>query len=384
MLDVDVLVLGGGLAGLSLAERLAGERVAGPRVVVVEPRTEYRDDRTWCAWRVAPHRYEGLVERSWSRFEVRHGGRSVTVACPDAPYQMIASRAFYGRAQDALEPSDRVRLELGRSAVGAPVRGDHGWTVSLDDGRAVRARHVVDTRPPPAPPASILWQSFLGDVVEVDAEVFDPKTAILMDFADCSDDGVQFVYVLPLSAREALVETTVFGPRRLGPADLLERQQEALLARTGGRTFTVARTEHGVLPMGHARPTTPPGLVCASLFHGGARASTGYAFTRIQSWADACAASLAAGGPPVAPRPDPWLRRAMDEVFLRVLRAHPARGGEMLQRLFERADPARVIRFLSDRSGLADALGVVRALPPAPFLAQSVCAALRTRCRGSA
>ena len=133
MLDADVLVLGGGLAGLSLAERLAGERVAGPRVVVVEPRTEYRDDRTWCAWRVAPHRYEGLVERSWSRFEVRHGGRSVTVACPDAPYQMIASRAFYRRAQAALEPSRRVVLELGRSAVGAPVRGDDGWTVSLDD-----------------------------------------------------------------------------------------------------------------------------------------------------------------------------------------------------------------------------------------------------------
>jgi hypothetical protein len=56
----------------------------------------------------------------------------------------------------------------------------------------------------------------------------------------------------------------------------------------------------------------------------------------------------------------------------------------MLRGLFERADPARVIRFLSDRGGLVDALGVVRALPAAPFLAHSVRAALRTACRGPA
>lgn len=384
MREADVVVLGGGLAGLSLSERLAAAPGAGPRVVVVEARAAYRDDRTWCAWGVAPHRYEHLVERAWSRFEVREGGRAVTVGCADAPYQMISAGVFYRHARAQLERSDRAHLELGRAVIGAPERQGEAWTVELDDGARLRARYVVDTRPPPTLPESILWQSFVGDVISVAEDVFDPETAVLMDFDEDSDDGVQFVYVLPLSARAALVETTVFGPRRLGPEDLRERQRRALEARAAGRPFDVVRSEHGVLPMGHARAAAPAGDVCASLFHGGARASTGYAFTRIQAWADACAAALLAGGPPIAPRPDPWLRRAMDEVFLRVLRAHPARGGRILRQLFERAEPARVIRFLSDRGGLADALGVVRALPPAPFLAQSVRAALRAPCRGSA
>ncbi|WP_146069326.1 lycopene cyclase family protein, partial [Cryobacterium sp. Y11] len=48
--DADLVILGAGLAGLTLAARLARER-SGPRVVLLEPRTAYRDDRSWCFWR---------------------------------------------------------------------------------------------------------------------------------------------------------------------------------------------------------------------------------------------------------------------------------------------------------------------------------------------
>ena len=135
--DVDVAVLGGGLAGLSLAERLGAPARAGPSVVVVEQRAAYRDDRTWCAWRVASHRYDALVDRTWSRFEVREGGVAVVVECPDAPYQMISAGTFYRHAQSQLERSARVRLELGQAVVGAPRRLDDGWQIQLADGRAL-------------------------------------------------------------------------------------------------------------------------------------------------------------------------------------------------------------------------------------------------------
>ena len=72
----------------------------------------------------------------------------------------------------------------------------------------------------------------------------------------------------------------------------------------------------------------------------------------------------------------------MDEVFLRVLRAQPERGGDLMTRMFDRADPARVIRFLSDRGSVRDALSVVGSLPPAPFLRATWRALLRRPCRG--
>ncbi|MEY2979796.1 MAG: hypothetical protein RL562_23, partial [Planctomycetota bacterium] len=61
MPDLDLVVLGGGLAGLSLAERLAAAGAQAPRTVVLEARADYADDRTWCFWRHEPHRYEELV-----------------------------------------------------------------------------------------------------------------------------------------------------------------------------------------------------------------------------------------------------------------------------------------------------------------------------------
>ena len=67
-----------------------------------------------------------------------------------------------------------------------------------------------------------------------------------------------------------------------------------------------------------------------------------------------------------------------------MLRAEPARGGALMTRMFERADPTRVIRFLSDKGGLRDALSVVTSLPPAPFLRAAWQALLRTPCRGGA
>ncbi|MEC8652553.1 MAG: lycopene cyclase family protein [Planctomycetota bacterium] len=383
MPDVDLLILGGGLAGLSLAERLASSS-SPPRTHVVEARADYTDDRTWCAWRLAPGRYDDLAAASWSRFCVRSGAGRALVECAETPYQMIPAMAFYDRARDAVAASPRVSLELGVAVVDEPARAGDGWVVGLADGQRISARHVVDTRPPPRRPQSILWQSFLGDYVTAERDVFDPTTAVLMDFDQESADGVQFVYVLPTSRRDALVETTVFGAAPLSPDALRERHARRLQEQVGSSGFRVQRTEHGVLPMGHARPPATPGLVQASLFHGGARASTGYAFARLQAWADACAARLKRGLPPAGPAPDPWLRRAMDEVFLRVLRAEPARGGELMTRMFERADPTRVIRFLSDKGGLRDALSVVTSLPPSPFLRAAWQALRRTPCRGGA
>jgi lycopene beta-cyclase len=58
----------------------------------------------------------------------------------------------------------------------------------------------------------------------------------------------------------------------------------------------------------------------------------------------------------------------MDQIFLNVLKADPIRGGAIFFALFSNANTARVIRFLSGRSGVVDSLAVVLAMPFAPFL----------------
>ena len=62
--DADVLILGGGCAGLSLATALA-EQHSDLRVQILEARTTYVRDRTWCLWNTEPHPFQHCVTHRW-------------------------------------------------------------------------------------------------------------------------------------------------------------------------------------------------------------------------------------------------------------------------------------------------------------------------------
>ena len=182
-------------------------------------------------------------------------------------------------------------------------------------------------------------------------------------------DGVAFSYILPFSETEALLETTVFGPDILTVDDLAERQNDLVSRITNGHRFDVRRSEYGALPMGAMRTHIgSDSYVKVGIMTGSLRPSTGYAFQRIQRWAEACAISIRKGSGPVGHIPDPRPIRMMDDLFLRVMRDAPQRGALLFYTIFNKVRPDKVIRFLSDRGKMGDCLSIVFALPPYPFL----------------
>jgi len=375
--DLDLLILGGGCAGLSLGDRLAEQPSRPGGTMIIEARQAYVNDRTWCFWRLAPHRYERLVARSWGAMTIRSADREVVVTCPQTPYQMLESAAFYDAVQTRIAASAAVRLKLDTRVLGAPRRFGAGWAVETDAGRLI-ARHLVDTRPPaaPRPGDAVLWQSFLGQHVRCETPVFNPTSVQLMHFAAAPKGTVLFRYVLPFSRYEALIETTVFGPRPMVAAEFAALQGAAVAEMCGSAAIQVHRVESGILPMGltrlERRPERRTGSdhCRAGVMSGGARPSSGYAFQRIQSWATAAAATIAGGGAPKGHRRDPLVQRTMDRLFLQVVRRHPERAPEMFTRLFGDTDPARTIRFLSDRGSIADCAAVGFTLPLGLFASE--------------
>ncbi len=374
--DFDVVILGGGCAGLSLALRLAEQRGLYQRVAVLEARPAYHHDRSWCFWRVGPHRFEHLVKRSWSSVSLRSGAQAVQVDCTRTPYQLLEASAFYNHACEAIASSKDVRLNLGVTVVGSPVPVPGGWRIETSAG-GLTAVKVIDTRPPNLPKCggALLWQSFLGEELVCERPVFDSHRVDLMDFATDRSGAVAFTYVLPLANDRALVETTTFDPDPHGPADLAQRQQMAVQRLCRGASHQVLRTEAGILPMGISGVAAREaglgrGHWRAGLMSGAARPATGYAFQRIQRWADACSLALQHGRDPTGHAPDPLLTQFMDRLFLNVLRNHPQRGPELFVSLFANAATPRVVRFLSDRATFIDRVAVAASLPTGLFLRQ--------------
>lgn len=376
--DVDLVILGGGCAGLSLALRLAEQPGLCRSVSVLESRSAYHHDRSWCFWRVGPHRFERLVKRSWSQVALHSATQEVHVNCASTPYQLLESGAFYHHARQTIGTNAAVQLEMGVTVLAPPRPVPGGWRVVTSTGE-VTAKQVIDTRPPSRPQrgGALLWQSFLGEELVCDRAVFNPRRVELMDFADDSPGAVAFTYVLPLAHNRALIETTLFDPQPREPADLARRQQMTVQRLCGAASSYVARTESGILPMGlvpidgtHGQLPLSHGHWRAGLMSGAARPASGYAFQRIQRWADGCSAALRNGWDPTGHRPDPLLTRLMDRLFLDVLRSHPERGPELFTSLFGRAATPRIVRFLSDQASFADRVAVAASLPTGLFLGQ--------------
>lgn len=236
---------------------------------------------------------------------------------------------------------------------------------------------MVDTRPDRTAPA-MMHQVFLGLEIETGHDAFDPACAGLMDGLADEADGVCFLYTLPLSRRRALVEWTVFARRPLAP-DTLRPALEAAMAARGLGSARILRTEGGVLPMGAAAAKPADARIVKAGAGGGAvRAATGYAFQRIQRWAEACAAQITAGGAPIGHPPEPVLRAFMDKVFLKALARSPGRSADFFMALARHVPPAALVRFMSDAASPIDLARVITALPPSPFLAALPAPAHRT------
>ncbi len=371
--DADLVILGGGCAGLSLAARLAEAEAGGapvPRVIVIEPRPAYTDDRTWSFWNARTHDFEAEIEARWWRWRFSTDREAHIGGSGRYCYQTLPAAAFYRRCRDRIDTSRRINLHMG---VAAREVCDRRRSVRIETTSGpIDTPAVIDTRPPPLPPQAPppgLVQAFRGVRVITASPRFDPATVGLMDAMAVDAWGFRFTYTLPYSDCEALVEVTRFSPVA-PPVSVLEADLETALCRAGvGKTAAIVRREHGAIPMGvPSPPPTSPRIVPAGTRGGAVRPASGYAFLRIDAWARHTARRLIDGLPPALPPPEPPVRAFMDRVFLTTLRRQPEIAPMVFVALGRPALSDRLVRFLSDTGTAADALAIIAALPAAPFL----------------
>lgn len=372
----DLIILGGGCSGLSLGMHLARLGGSCPRTVILEGRSHYTNDRTWCFWGGFGCDSEQLATRRWDAFSISTSGSRVTRRCKETPYLMVSSNDFYDAALTAITQAPQIDLNMGTPALGDVRKRKGLWHVVTDMGE-FSAPWILDTRPgadplghSPEATQPLLWQSFLGKEIAIGEDLFDEGCAELMNFSESTPGRILFLYVLPYSKREALVEATFFAPQPVSEAELEQPFQTLSQRRLQGSSYITARTEHGILPMGSPvyTPLRDHTYVRAGLMAGGARPSSGYAFQRIWRWSQMCATALAAGRPPMPHTRDPFTIRAMDYLFLRVLRAHPEMAPDLFLSLFSKVDPVRMARFMNDQGRFSDVAAIIASLPSMPFL----------------
>lgn len=363
-MGISVGIRGAGVAGLSLAVRLA--RVE-PRLDITLFDTRPRlpnPRRTFCFFRRPGESSLVPPECSWSRvsFESPHGYRSVE--CADTPYVMVNGDAFFDAALAIIQERD-VHIEWGCSRV------DVSEGILRVNGEPRSFDIVVDAAFSGGAAQALLWQSFGGLWVTTDDDLFDPSEARLMEFISSTRESpVSFMYVLPTSRRDALVEHTTFSVIPQPFTWHREFCERWLAERTRG-AYRVKAEEHGAIPMGLTNKSPRKSPISIGTCGGAVRPSTGYAFQAIQDQAESLARrveeAIARGVSPAELRSDEPIRpvwtRVADNLFLRALLGAPEEGNEVLSRLVHRSPADKLVAFLAGHASFGEAMSVVTRVP---------------------
>lgn len=368
-MGLSIGIRGAGVAGLSLAHEIL-QAVPGAEISLFDVRERLpHPARTFCFFDSGVSPLPVEADHSWSRVAFSGPEFSRSLRCDTAPYTLIRGDRFFGAMLREVE-SRGARCVWGCAHVDVQEGG-----ISAGSGTE-RFDVVVDAAFSPNESRPILWQSFAGMWVEAGEDRFNPNEALLMDLGSSSNESpVSFVYLLPVSARRALIEHTTFS-RALQPAPWHLAQCARWAEGAGLTGFSVLETEQGGIPMGLPAPSG--GSARAGSGGGALRASTGYAFASIQRQVRAMALEIARGaGRDLAARPMRVFPRWMelgDAVFLRTLARAPEQGSVVMGRFLSRAPERELVSFLSGEAGLWAALKVMACMPKA--------AMLRTLCWG--
>ncbi len=365
--EYDYIIAGGGLAGLSLAHRLSQSSLRGARVLIIDRDEKSGNDHTWCFWSDGPGAFDEAVFHRWKKlaFHTSEGDKLLLeIGKSGFEYRMVRSSDLYAFIFPVL------RSNPGFEFLQADIRTVSDGAVETDAGNFSAKKLVFDSVTVPDYKDEghhNLLQHFLGWTIKTEKGVFDTSEATLFDFRVEQRGECRFFYVLPLSSNQALVEFTLFSKQLLERTEYEEHLRSYLSETFAGEDYEIVEKEAGVIPMSDfphdQRPHSK--VVRIGTAGGYVKPSTGYSFSRTQERIEAIVTALEQGEP-VPAFEDRW-KTYLDSVLLKVLENGEPPASSVFESLFRKNPPDRVLRFLDERTTVAEDLKLMSTVQLAPF-----------------
>lgn len=365
----DLILVGGGLANGLIAWRLHQQR-PDLHVLMLEAGAQLGGNHTWSFHQddITPEQHQWLsplVAHRWQGYDVRFPALSRTL---DNDYLSITSERFAAVIAPAL--GDNLLTQTAVSDV-TPQ------SVTLADGQRLSAAAVIDGRGyQPSPHLTAGFQAFLGQQWQL-SEPHGLTRPLLMDATVDQAAGYRFVYTLPLSTTELLIEDTHYIDRATLGSDRARQHIHDYAQQQGWKLAQLQREEQGNLPItlaGHHRAfwQAKAGQPCSGLRAGLFHATTGYSLPQAAALADLIAQQRDLTSSALfhliqdyAERQ--WRRQRFFRLLNRMLflAGRPERRWQVMQR-FYRLNQGLIARFYAGQLTLIDMARILTGKPPVP------------------
>ena len=350
MKEFNYVIIGGGCAGLSLAYELEiHEKLKDKTLAIIEPRKEYKRDKTWSFWKVAPHNFDDCVKKNWENFSVNIPGKTNYLECKNFPYQSIDSGLFYEKIKNKLKKNENIFFFKNIEEINKQN------SLVFNSVPNIKKNHLN------------LWQHFCGVEIKTDNDIFDEKIFNLMDF-DCEQrESVHFFYTLPYAKNRALVETTWLSKMNDNSQKDYENQINNYIKNNLKiKNYEITYKEEGAIPLFYPLNKNEKNKINIGTAGGMTRLSTGYTFLNIQEHSKYIRENI----DNISNAKKFEINRKyqfLDEIFLRVLEKNPEKMSDIFFRMFK-TSPKTVIKFLSNKSNFLEDLSIIFKMPKLIFI----------------
>ena len=368
----DYIFTGTGLASLmTVYKMILSEKFSDKSILLLDQNVKKTNDRTWCFWEKEESIWNSLVSKKWDSalFANESFNRNFTIK--PYVYNKINGLDFYNFVFEEISKQSNITFlyekvtdinEL-ESHVFVGTEENRYTCNYLFNSIYTKAFAERQNKYP------VLQQHFVGWFIRTEEEVFNSEEVTFMDFSVEQKGNTRFMYVLPTSKTEALVEYTLFSEKLL-PKEEYENEIEIYLKNLGIEQYEIVEKEQGTIPM-----TCYPfwgkntkRVLNIGTAGGWTKASTGYTFKNADKKSSALIVFLQNQDFQMKhfhKKSKFWL---YDLLLLDILYRHNELGSAIFSSLFRKGNPKLIFKFLDEETSFSEDVKVILKCPKIPFI----------------
>ena len=362
---------GSGLSALmTVYKMILSEKFQDKTILLIDENSKKNNDRTWCFWDQDPSEFDEIISKKWNIVLFADKNSKQNLDLKPYQYNMINGLDFYNLVFNLIAKQSNIHF-INQKIVDFEELGNH--CIVKTENQSYSCNKIFNSIYNPKLVKSqtkypLLQQHFIGWFIKSKDAVFNSDEATFMDFSVEQRGNTRFMYVLPTTSTEALIEYTLFSKEVL-PKEEYESEIKNYIEKLGISDYQIIEKEQGNIPMTSYKfwKHNTKNIINIGSVGGWTKSSTGYTFKNVTKKSKALRTFLLTEN-------DFRKFHKMDKfwfydlLFVDVLYKNNELGIKVFSSLFKKGNQTLILEFLDGETTLWQDLQVIWKCPKGPFI----------------
>lgn len=367
----NYIFAGAGLSALMTVYKMVQSgKFSDKSILIVDENSKKTNDRTWCFWSENPTDWENSISKKWNTALFVDENFSRDLDLKPYRYNMIKGLDFYNQVFGLISKQENITFinqkvidyKEDENQISVKTETEKFTCDKLFNSIYNKTEVENQTKYP------LLQQHFIGWFIKTEQVVFNPEQATFMDFSVDQKGNTRFMYVLPTSQTEALLEYTLFSHQLLQKSEY-ETEIANYIQKLGISNYEIIEKEQGSIPM-TCFPfwkNNTKNIINIGTSGGWTKASTGFTFRNSDKKATQLIAFLQneTDFTKFHKKTRFWL---YDLLLLDILDRKNELGSSIFSSLFRKGKPYLIFKFLDEETNFLEDIKVILKCPKRLFI----------------